>query len=79
MMIQNLDSTIIEAPRTHSLPQACLWDYRVEVSADMLDEQGSMIDWLIGFAFDILGAIHLDVRVHPTDCWPTTTRPGPRP
>jgi hypothetical protein len=67
MIIQNPDGSIIEASTRPSLQEGYRYRYRVDVSADLLDEQGSVIDWLIGFAFDTLGASHLDVRVHPTE------------
>jgi hypothetical protein len=35
------------------------------VSSELLDEQGQILDGLIGFAFDVLGARYLDVRVLP--------------
>jgi hypothetical protein len=73
MIIQNPDGTIIEAPTCHSPEKGGCGGYRVEVPADLLDQEGSTIDWLIGFAFDTLGAIHLDVRVHPAKGWPTAT------
>jgi hypothetical protein len=34
------------------------------VPADLLDCENTIIDELIGFAFDTLGAWHLEVRVH---------------
>ena len=40
--------------------------YSAEVSACQLDEQSLLVEQLIGFALDRLGARHLDVRVHPT-------------
>jgi hypothetical protein len=36
-----------------------------EVSSELLDEQGQLLDGMIGFAFDVLGATHLDVRIVP--------------
>jgi hypothetical protein len=36
---------------------------RAELSNDLLDEECTLIDRLIGFAFDTLGARALDVRV----------------
>jgi hypothetical protein len=36
---------------------------RAELSNDLLDEEGTLIDRLVGFAFDTLGARTLDVRV----------------
>ena len=41
--------------------------YRVELAQDLLDEQGQLIDWLIGFAFDTLGTRVLDLRVVPSE------------
>ncbi|HEX5691961.1 MAG TPA: hypothetical protein VFX76_18230 [Roseiflexaceae bacterium] len=38
---------------------------RANVSSEILDEQGQVLDGLIGFAFDILGVDHLDVRIVP--------------
>src|SRR5262245_15524724 len=37
--------------------------YYAEVKATQLDEQSGIIDGLIGFAFETLGARHLDLRV----------------
>jgi hypothetical protein len=38
--------------------------YSAVVLAHALDEQGCLIDELIRFAFDILGAQHLNLRVY---------------
>ncbi len=38
--------------------------YSAVVPAHTLDEQGCLIDQLIRFAFDTLGAQHLDLRVY---------------
>ncbi len=40
-----------------------LRSYRVELPLDLLDEDGSTLDWLIGFTFDALDAHHLDLRI----------------
>jgi quercetin dioxygenase-like cupin family protein len=37
--------------------------YCAEVSYDLLDQQGELLDWLIGIAFDTLDAHVLDLRV----------------
>jgi len=42
---------------------AVLHRCRAEVSSDLLDEQGKLLDWLIGLVFDTLAIDHLDVRV----------------
>ena len=39
---------------------------RAEVPCALLDEHGKLLDSLIGFAFDVLGACYLDVRVVPS-------------
>jgi hypothetical protein len=49
-----------------------LGSYRIELAQDLLDEQGQLIDWLIGFAFDTLGTRVLNLRVVP----PEQTCPG---
>src|SRR5262245_27749517 len=67
MIIQYPDGTIIEAPIYQSPEKSQCGTYRVEVATDLLDELGSTIDWLIGFAFDTVGALHLDLRVLPAD------------
>ena len=41
--------------------------YRVELAQELLDEQGQLIDWLIGFAFDTVGTRVLDLRVVPSE------------
>ncbi len=40
-----------------------LRSYRVELPLDLLDEDGSTLDWLIGFTLDTLDAHHLDLRI----------------
>ena len=40
-----------------------LQSYRVELTQDLLDEQGQLLDWVIGYAFETLEAQHLDLRI----------------
>jgi len=40
-----------------------LRSYRAELPLDLLDEEGQLLDWVIGFAFDTLEACHLDLRI----------------
>ncbi len=40
-----------------------LQSYHVEVPQDLLDEQGQLLDWVIGYAFDTLDARHLELRI----------------
>jgi hypothetical protein len=42
---------------------AALRSYRVELPLELLDEDGSTLDWLIGFTLDTLEAYHLDLRI----------------
>ena len=44
-----------------------LGSYHAELTSDLLDEQGQLLDEVIAFAFETLGARHLDVRVVPAD------------
>lgn len=41
--------------------------YRAELCCPMLDDDGTLIDWLIGYAFDTLGASRLELRVTAPD------------
>jgi len=41
--------------------------YAAAVPAHALDEHGCLIDQLIQFAFDILGAQHLELRVYEAE------------
>jgi hypothetical protein len=49
------------------IPRDLSQNYRVELAQDLLDEQGQLIDWLIGFAFETLGTRVLDLRVVPSE------------
>ena len=44
-----------------SLQRCC----RAEVSDDLLDTEGWLIDWLLGFTLDTLGEKHVEIRVLP--------------
>jgi hypothetical protein len=54
-------------PAQQHAPLDMLQSYRVELAQDLLDEQGQLIDWLIGFAFETLGTRVLDLRVVPPE------------
>ena len=47
-------------PLRHQKPRR----YSAAVPARCLDDQGCLIDQLIRFAFDTLGAHHLDLRIY---------------
>jgi hypothetical protein len=55
-------------PISADIPERCY----TEVPGDLLDERGQLLDRVIGFAFDILGVRHLDVRVVPAASQPPT-------
>ena len=66
---------------TNAWPQAALRhqpaplsSYHVELPLDALDEQGILLDWVIGFAFDTLDARRLDVRIVATPDAPLCTK-----
>lgn len=63
MMTQAMSQSGQTIPASHNTSAEPLSHYRVEMPADLLDEQGAVIDWLIGFAFDTLGARVLELRV----------------
>ena len=42
---------------------AALRTYRAELPADVLDSEGEVLDWVIGYAFDTLDAAQLTLRV----------------
>ena len=55
-----------------------LGNYHAELTSDLLDEQGQLLDEVIAFAFETLGVRHLDVRVVPADhCRGVITPAGP--
>jgi hypothetical protein len=64
MIIQNRDCSLIKEPGQRRLLTNKRRDYYAAVPADLLDSENSVIDELIGFAFDTLGAWRLDVRVY---------------
>ena len=36
---------------------------RTKIASELIDEQGRLLDWVISFAFETLGARHLDLCV----------------
>lgn len=50
---------------TPACPPEAPGSYHVELPIELIDEEGAMLDWLIGFTFDTLHASHLDVRIVP--------------
>ena len=56
-----------EQPGLTLLVQRGERSYYAQVASQLLDEQSCLIDQLIGFAFDTLGARHLEVRICTAD------------
>lgn len=63
LIIQDRDGSLIKEPTNGRRALAIEPTYRVEIPVEMLDEQSSVIDRIIAFAFDTLGARRVDVRV----------------
>jgi hypothetical protein len=57
-----MNREIMPAPSFAAVPES----YHAELSSDLLDPYGQLIDRVIGFAFDTLGASRLDLRVTPS-------------
>jgi hypothetical protein len=54
-----MNREIMPAPSFAAVPGS----YHAELSSDQLDTQGQLLDWVISFAFETLGASRLDLRV----------------
>ena len=67
MIIQDRDGSLIKEPRKPRHQQPASPSYRVEFPAALLDEQNSLIERIISFAFDTLDARRLDVRVREAE------------
>jgi hypothetical protein len=67
LIIQDRDGSLIKEPRKSRPNQLVSPSYRAEFPAALLDEQNSLIDRIISFAFDTLGAQRLDVRVREAE------------
>jgi hypothetical protein len=62
-MNHNSDQTHVDKPGWLPIQESDERSYYVAVPEQLLDEQSSLIDLVISFAFDTLGARHLDVRI----------------
>jgi hypothetical protein len=67
VIIQNRDGSIAEEPGNKRLVRQGTRHYYAEVPHHLLDEESSLIDRIIGLAFDALGARRLEVRVYEAD------------
>ena len=53
-----------DSNRPHAVEDATqLRMYHAELSADVLDSDGELLDWVMGYAFDTLDAAQLTLRV----------------
>lgn len=64
VIIQNRDGSIDKEPGQRRLFKHKRLGYYAAVPAHLLDDQSTLIDRLIDFAFDTLGARRLEVRVY---------------
>ena len=55
-----------------------LSNYHIELSSDMLDEQGNVLDYVICFAFNTLRVRVLDIRVVQAKDWQSHASLAPR-
>lgn len=63
MIIQDRDGSLLKEPKPPRRAEPAGPAYRVDIPATTLDEQNSLIERVIAFAFDTLGARRVDVRV----------------
>ena len=68
MLLQTFENGEGRLSHSSHAPRDSLSRYRTELSDDLLDEQGEVLDHLISFAFDTLGVRVLDVRVVAANC-----------
>ena len=61
LIIQDRDGSLLKEPRPPKRNQHNDAAYRVEIPAIGLDEENSLIERVIAFAFDTLGARRVDV------------------
>ena len=66
MIIQNRDGSLVHEPN-HRRTGTREDSYYAQVPADLLDEQGRLIEHIISFAFDTLGARQLKMRVRDAE------------
>ena len=67
MIIQNRDGSLVHDQRHLRSAEKRRPDYRADIPAILLDERSSLIDQIISFAFDTLGAMRLDLRVREAE------------
>jgi hypothetical protein len=67
LIIQNRDGSLLKEQRKLRQPRPAKSTYRAEIPAALLDEQSSLIERIINFAFDTLGARNVDLRVRESE------------
>ena len=65
MFIHRLDADHGHLHDQQGHPAVSQQTYYVELPAELLDDQGNLLDSLIGFTLDTLHVQHLDLRVTP--------------
>ncbi|HWQ16093.1 MAG TPA: hypothetical protein VNL77_25055 [Roseiflexaceae bacterium] len=63
MVIQNPDGSLVQDVRHGRLAPEKKHTYYAELPRHQLDEHATLMEHLIAYAFDVLGALHLEVRV----------------
>ncbi|MEN9937332.1 MAG: hypothetical protein RLZZ387_3911 [Chloroflexota bacterium] len=63
VVIQNPDGTLVRDQECRRPAPVQKQSYYTELPRHQLDEHSSLMEQLIAYAFDILGAHHLEVRV----------------
>jgi hypothetical protein len=67
LIIQNRDGSLVHEPERNRYGKQEQKNYYADLPVALLDEQSSLIDRIISFAFDTLGAMRLEVRVRETE------------
>jgi hypothetical protein len=67
LVIQNPDGSVTREPEQRRLLKPKKQTYYAQLPAQLLDEQNSLIDRIIDFAFDTLGARRLEVRIREAE------------
>ena len=67
MIILNRDGSVVEESHDKSFSNGKRRSYYAAVPMNLLDEKSSLIDRIIGLAFDTIGVQHLEVRVYDAE------------
>lgn len=68
MIIQNRDGSLIANP-AWDCDESCTHEHcYADVPAAPIEEQSSLVERIIALALDVIGARHVEVRVHQEEC-----------